>query len=134
MRRIITILLASALALTVPAQTKTKARKPATTTAAKSSKSKKTVRKSAVKAVEKPAPTSIKGLRNERAAIQRKIKQQEQALRANKANVSKRLKDLLVINSEIGEKQKSIDGIQQDINHIDGNIGILQSQLQTLEK
>lgn len=134
MRRIITILLASALALTVPAQTKTKTRKPATTTAAKGRKGTKSVRKSAVKAVKKSAPTSIKGLRNERAAIQRKIKQQEQALRTNKANVSKRLKDLLIINSEIGEKQKSIDGIQQDINHIDGNIGILQSQLQTLEK
>ena len=40
----------------------------------------------------------------------------------------------MVINSEIDERQKSIDGIQKDIHQIDGNIGILKSQLQTLEQ
>lgn len=76
----------------------------------------------------------IKGLQNQRAAVRKKIRQQEQALRANKADVQQRLKNLLVINSEISEKQKSIDGIQQDISHLDNNIGILQSQLKTLEE
>ena len=43
---------------------------------------------------------SIKKLQNERSAIQKKIKQQEQALKANKEDVAKRLKDLLLINGE----------------------------------
>lgn len=55
-------------------------------------------------------------------------------MRANKENVKQRLQNLLVINSEIDQKQKSIDGIQSDIHHIEGNIGILKSQLKTLEQ
>ena len=76
----------------------------------------------------------IKGLQSQRAAVRKKIHQQEQALKANKADVQKRLKNLLVINSEINEKQKSINGIQQDISHLDNNISLLQSQLKTLEE
>lgn len=78
--------------------------------------------------------SSIRGLEGQRAAIQKKIKEQEQALRANQEDVKKRLQDLLVINSEIDQSQKSIEGIQRDIVHINGNIGILKSQLQTLEQ
>ena len=78
--------------------------------------------------------SSIRGLQNQRAAIQKKIREQEAELRANKENVKQRLQNLLVINSEIDQKQKSIDGIQSDIHHIEGNIGILKSQLKTLEQ
>lgn len=77
---------------------------------------------------------SIRGLQKQRSAIQRKLRQQEQALKANKADVKNRLRNLMVINGEIEEKQKSIEGIQQEIHHIEGNIGILKSQLQTLEQ
>ncbi len=135
MKRILVLLIATALTLSTTAQKKstptkqTKARTSAKTPST-SNKNKKTSNNNK----KNTQPTTIKGLRNEREAVQRKIKQQEQALKANKANVSKRLKDLLVINSEIGEKQKSIDGIQQDIHALDGNIGILKSQLETLQK
>mgnify|MGYP002166548678 FL=1 len=77
---------------------------------------------------------SIRGLQNQRAAVRKKIKEQERLLRANKEDVKKRLGDLLVINSEIDQRQKSIDGIQQDIHHIEGNISMLRSQLSTLEQ
>ncbi len=77
---------------------------------------------------------SIKGLKNQRAGVQRKIREQERLLRANKADVRKRLNNLMVINSEIDKSKKSIDGIQKDISHIEGNIGMLKSQLATLEK
>ena len=77
---------------------------------------------------------SIRGLQNQRSQVQKKIKQQEQALRANKADVKKRLQNLMVINTEIGERQKKIDNIQSDISHIDNNIGILNAQLKTLEQ
>ena len=77
---------------------------------------------------------SIRGLQNQRSQVQKKIRQQEQALRANKADVKKRLQNLMVINTEIGERQKKIDNIQSDISHIDNNIGILNAQLKTLEQ
>ena len=77
---------------------------------------------------------SIRGLQGQRADIQRRIKEQEQALRQNQADVKKRLEDLMVLNGEIDQSQKKIDGIQKDIHHIDGNIGILQAQLKTLQQ
>lgn len=77
--------------------------------------------------------SSIKGLERQRAEIQRKIRQQEQALKANKADVQKRLQELMVLNGEIDSRQKTIEGIQTDIAHIQGNIGILTAQLNTLQ-
>ena len=141
MRRILIVLMAMVLTLPLTAQKKTtatrqsKQRTTAKTTTKRKSQATTTQRKTQAKASasKNAKPTTIKGLRNERAAVQRRIRQQEQALRANKANVSKRLKDLMIINSEIGEKQKSIDGIQKDITALDDNIGILKSQLATLQ-
>lgn len=129
MRRIFLILLLSLATCSLSAQKKTTTKKTATTTRT-TAKKKKTTKKAA----STPSTTSIKGLRSQSVAIQKKIRQQEQALKANKADVKKRLKNLLVINGEIDEKQKDIDGIQKDINHLDGNIDILQSQLTTLEQ
>ena len=50
-------------------------------------------------------------------------------MQRNKADVKKRLEDLMALNGEIDQRQKKIDGIQKDIHHIDGNIGILQAQV-----
>lgn len=77
---------------------------------------------------------SIRGLQGQRAAIQKKIREQERALRANQTDVKQRLQNLLVINSEIDQSQRKIEGIQKDITHINGNIGILKNQLHTLEQ
>ena len=108
-----------------PAAKKKVARKPAART------SKKGARRSS-----KPDYTTaeIRGLQSKRSAMQKEIKKQEAALRANQADVKKRLGDLMVLNSEIDKHQKNIDGIQKDINHIDGNIGILNAQLSTLQQ
>ena len=77
---------------------------------------------------------SIRGLQNQRAAVQKQIREQEKKLRANKADVKKRLDDLMTINGEIDQHQKTIDGIQKDITHIEGNISMLKAQLSTLEQ
>ena len=77
---------------------------------------------------------NIRGLQGQRASIQKKIKEQEQALRQNQADVKKRLEALMILNGEIDQRQKNIEGIQKDIHHIDGNIGILQAQLKTLQQ
>lgn len=77
---------------------------------------------------------SIRGLQGQREAIKQQIRQQEAALRANQADVKKRMQNLLIINSEIDERKKSIEGIQKDITLLNGNIDILKSQLVSLEQ
>lgn len=100
------------------------------TTTPKRPAGKKTTTKGKAPSYSTPA---IKGLQAERNQIQQKIRQQEQALRANQADVKKRLQDLLVLNTQIDEHQKNIEGIQKDIHGIDNNIGILTVQLQNLQ-
>ena len=89
------------------------------------------------KSAAKPKPvysnSSIKGLQTEREKIQKKIREQEQQLRANRADVKKRLSNLVVLNSEITEKQKTIEGIQKDILSLSNDIDVLKKQLDTLE-
>ena len=150
MKRILLFILALSFTLSPFAQHKT-TRKKATVTAPK-----KTVRKTPQKKVVRRKPVarktthtapsqaerkaatysnaSIRGLQGQRANIQKKIREQEQALRRNKEDVKKRLQDLMTINGEIDQRQKNIEGIQKDIQHIEGNIGILNAQLKTLEQ
>ena len=155
MRRIAILSLLVLLACPVPAQQKrTAARRSATvqkqgskgtsarnsasarksTAAARGVSGRKKAGKNAAGKKETYTNASIKGLQNKRTQIQKKIKQQEQALRANQADVKKRLQNLMAINTEIDNRQKNIDNIQKDISHIDGNMGILRAQLATLEK
>lgn len=130
MKRLLTILFALLLMAPCVAQKKkTATKKKAKTT--RVTKKRATTKKK--KTADYTTP-SIRNLRNERAGVQKKIKEQERLLRANKADVKKRLDNLIAINSEIDRRKKSIDGIQKDITHIDGNIGMLQSQLSTLEQ
>lgn len=144
MKRILLIILALSFVLTPYAQ-KTAQRKKTATTARTVRTQKKTPKKRPVKGRQSKAPTraekkaaysnaSIRGLQGQRANIQKKIKEQEKALRRNQADVKKRLQDLMVLNGEIDQRQKNIEGIQQDIHHIDGNIGLLNAQLKTLEQ
>ena len=150
MRRILLFILALSFTLSPFAQHKT-TRKKATVTAHKKADrktpQKKVVRRKPVarktthatpSQAERKAATysnaSIRGLQGQRANIQKKIREQEQALRRNKEDVKKRLQDLMAINGEIDQRQKNIEGIQKDIQHIEGNIGILNAQLKTLEQ
>ena len=75
---------------------------------------------------------SINSLKKQRDEIKKNIAKQEKALRANKAQVEKKLKDLMVINGEMDRRRQSIDSINHDIHLLDGDIGILNSQLNTL--
>ncbi len=113
---------------TAKAKSSTVIQQKKTTSAGKSAATKKATKAPAV------TNTSIKGLQNQRATIQKKIKEQESLLRANKADVKKRLDNLFTINSDIDQHQKSIQEIEKDLMHIDENIQLLQTQLETLEK
>ena len=152
MRRLIILLTAALFALAVPAQTRkrtasakqtttAKARKKPAQKSAAAAKGRKTGTKAAASKAARGknkaanySTAEIRGLQDQKSKLQKQIRQQEQKLRANQADVKKRLGELLVINSEIDKHQKNIDGIQQDITHIDGNIGILKAQLKTLEQ
>ena len=142
MKKLITIILAAALFLPLGAQTrKSSSAKKATThkTTTQKKKGGKTAagKKSSTKKKSKePTYTnaSIKGLQNERQQIQKKIKEQEQLLRANKADVKKRLSNLVALNSEIDQRKRTIETIQKDIVALDGNIELLTTQLATLEQ
>ena len=147
MKRILLIVLALSFVLIPYAQT---AQRKKTTTTAKTARTVRTPKNTAKKKpvarrsskahtrAEKKTATysnaSIRGLQGQRANIQKKIKEQERALRRNQADVKKRLQDLMVLNGEIDQRQKNIEGIQQDINHIEGNIGLLNAQLKTLQQ
>ena len=110
------------------ATNKTPAKKPATRKKTTTTKAKTTASKSKA-----GAKVSIKGLQNEQAQIKRNIKQQEQKLRSNERDVKKRLQNLMVINTEIEDKRKTIDTIRRDISTLDGNIVQLDKQLEELQ-
>ena len=142
MKRLILIISLCVLALSVPAQNKKTTRTATRTTTTKrpsaqtrkattaKKKTKTPVKQTGKQAISTP---SIKGLEKQRTQIQQQIRVQEQALKANQADVKKRLENLLVLNTAIEERQKSIEGIQKDITQIDGDIEILKAQLNTLE-
>lgn len=121
-----------AFTLTSSSQTRKSARKKAS-----SSTTAKKKRQTSTKKNKKTADyetTSIKGLKNERAQIKKQIVAQQQKLRKNERDVKERLKNLMVINSEIADKRRTIDTIRRDITHLDGNITKLNSQLDVLGK
>ena len=141
MKRILLLMMALVFSLAPYAQKQVQKKRPVRKTAVAAkpqNRKKRPVRQAAPTRAERKVATysnaSIRGLQGQRASIQKKIKEQEQALRRNQADVKKRLEDLMILNGEIDQSQKKIDGIQKDIHHIDGNIGILQAQLKTLQQ
>ena len=142
MKKIAFFLLALLLACGAHAQHKQKSaqvRQPQKTIVKKANPTQKQAASSKkAKATKKKAPVytnaSIRGLQGQRSQIQKKIKEQEQALKKNQADVKQRLNTLITLNTQIDERQKNIDGIQKDINNINGNIDILNAQLKTLEQ
>ena len=131
MRRIALILLLLSFTLAPQAQQrrgKSSGKKTAvqksTTKSGKTRKSGKT---------SKTQPPSVKSLQNQRQQIQQQIKQQEQRLYSNQQDVRKRLQNLMVINSEIEGKQRTIDTIRKDISSLDQEIAQMNRQLRQLE-
>ncbi len=123
---------------TSTATSASKKKKPAASGKTTTAKKKTTTAKKKTTKKKPAAPTytneSIRGLQNQRTKLQKQIRQQEQALKANRAAVAERLKNLMTINSEIDRHQKNIDGIENDITHIENNLDLLNAQLRTLEE
>lgn len=95
---------------------------------------KKTVaRKPRAQAKTKTARPTVKGLENERKQVQARIKAEEQRLYHNRQGVKKGLENLMILNTEIEGKRKTIDAIRTDITSLDSNIVKLNRELELLQ-
>ena len=128
MRTLLLIIIASLSLSLSNAQTSKKTTKKAVAT----KKAKPTTTQKSKTSKKTAEPKSISGLRNEQARIKQNIRKQEQALRANKAQVQKKLQDLERIGADMNRRQQSIDSINTDIKRINNDIGMLNSQLDNL--
>ncbi len=143
MKRIGIILLLLCFVLTPYAQQQRTARKSGAkktvVTKKKSSTKKITAKKSTAKGKttnqkgKKGRQPSVKSLQSQRQQIQKQIKAQERRLRNNELNVKKRLQNLMVINTEIEGKRRTIDTIKHDITYLDVEIEKLLMQLDLLQ-
>ena len=129
MKRLGILLLLLAFTLTPYAQQK-RAKKPA---AKKTAVTKKSTNKGKTgkKGTKQP---SVQTLQNERQQIQKQIKEQERRLRNNEKDVKRRLQNLMVINTEIEGKRRTIDTIRHDISNLDIEIEMLGTQLDQLQE
>lgn len=138
MKRLAIVLLLLSFALTPYAQQKRANRKQAAKSSVvskkgsrtKSGKAVRTKRKGSSAASKQP---SVQVLKNQQQQIKQQIKEQERRLRNNEQNVKKRLQNLMVINTEIEGKKRTIDTIRHDISNLDVQIEKLISQLDVLQ-
>lgn len=131
MKRIgIILLLLLGFTLTPQAQQRRKPAAKKTATTGKKAKAKK----SAKSTKSTKQPTTVQALEKERKKIQQQIKEQERRLANTQKDVKKRLQNLMILNTEIAGKRRTIDTIRHDINHLDGEIETLGIQLEELQK
>ena len=130
MKRISIILLLLAFTLAPQAQTRSKR---TTTTRKTAVQSKKSKRKKTTTKTTTAQPASVQALQNQRQKLQQQIKEQEKKLRTNQQDVKKRLQNLMIINTEIEGKRRTIDTIRRNISELDVEIDSLCRQLETLQ-
>lgn len=95
--------------------------------------SKKSTRKKTTTKTTTAQPASVQALQNQRQKLQQQIKEQEKKLRTNQQDVKKRLQNLMIINTEIEGKRRTIDTIRRNISELDVEIDSLCRQLETLQ-
>ena len=111
-------------------------RKPAakkTAVASKNRKSGKTRQKAKATKSSKQ-PTTVQALERQRKQIQQQIREQERRLASSQKDVKRRLQNLMMLNTEIAGKRRTIDTIRHDISNLDGEIEALGLQLDELQK
>lgn len=127
MKRISTILLMLAFTLAPYAQQKRTAKRTPVKKTAVQPRNRKPKKQAA------PAPTSVQALQNQRQQLQQQIKEQEKRLRSTQLDVRKRLQNLMLINTEIEGKRRSIDTIRTSIDMLDIELEHMCQQLDQLQ-
>ena len=79
-------------------------------------------------------PTTVQALEKQRQQIQQQIKEQERRLASSQRDVKKRLQNLMILNTEIDGKRRTIDTIRHDISNLDAEIEMLSKQLEELQR
>ena len=106
------------------------AKKTATTSKKTTKKSGKTSKSSKTT----KQPTTVQALEKQRKQIQQQIKEQVRKLASSQQDVKKRLQNLMMLNTEIAGKRRTIDTIRHDISNLDQEIEQLGIQLDMLQK
>ena len=89
--------------------------------------------KHGTKALRYVTTEEIKGLQRQNQQIQKEISEHEEEMKVKQKDVETRLQKIVRLDTEIGQHQRTIDTIATDIKGLDNNIGILKSQLVSLE-
>ena len=76
----------------------------------------------------------INRLKVERTVMQKKINESEQLLNTTKKDVRSQLNNLLVLNTQIGEQQKYVEGIQNEMVVLTNNLSVLEKELSVLQQ
>ena len=122
MKRLLWLLLALSVFLASPAQKKTSVQK----------KPVATKKQAAKKPAAKPRET-VQGLQGQKKKVAAEKAAHEKRKKELERSVKQRMDNLLVINSEIAQKRRTIDTIRRDISTLDGTIAELNTQLENLE-
>ena len=138
MKRLVIILLLSTLALTPYAQqkhtaTKGKAKKTVVVKKKVTTKKQATKKGSATNKKSNTPPVTVQSLQSQRQKIQQQIKEQEKRLRSNELDVKRRLVNLMMLNTEIAVKRRTIDTIRKDLSALDIEIEVLNAELEQLK-
>ena len=130
MKRIAIILLfLMAFALAPQAQQRRKPAAKKTVVTKKTRKTSKTAKSGKTKKT-----TTVQDLEKQRKQIQQQIKEQERRLANTRQDVKKRLQNLMMLNTEIAGKRRTIDTIRHDISNLEDEIETLSLQLEKLQK
>ncbi len=130
-RTAIILLFLMAFAVAPQAQQRRKSATKKTVVTKKTSKTSKTA-KSGKSSKAKPA--TVQDLEKQRKQIQQQIKEQERRLVNTQQNVKKRLQNLMMLNTEIAGKRRTIDTIRHDISNLEDEIEMLSLQFEKLQK
>ena len=76
----------------------------------------------------------IQELENQRNELQQQIAESETLLRSTNKDVKSQLDNLALINGQIADRKKYIGAIERDVQSLNGEINILQRQLNSLQK
>ena len=77
---------------------------------------------------------SVQDLEKQRKKIQQQIREQERRLASSQKDVKKRLQTLMMINTEIAGKRRTIDTIRRDLGTLDTEIEYLEIQIDSLKE
>ena len=128
-RTAIILLFLMAFALAPQAQQRRKPAAKKTVVTKKTNKTSKTAKRGKTKKT-----TTVQDLEKQRKQIQQQIKEQERRLANTRQDVKKRLQNLMMLNTEIAGKRRTIDTIRHDISNLEDEIETLSLQLEKLQK